>query len=189
MKENLFREGVLELLTLLKKRTNFFSFAFVLFLIAAILFSGCSAAAEKAVEKKIEKETGSEVDIDTKENKVEVETEEGKTEVQTGSNVELPEGFPSDFPVYKKGKITAVMKSDYEGSQGYMITIETDDDIDSVSGWYEEELKKTGYDVKVTLKQLGLNSYVFEKKSPPIKGSVQIQDENGRTSLVVIIAY
>lgn len=171
----------------LRNRRNIL-FIFVFIVLAAFLFAGCSAAAEKAVEKKIEKETGSEVDINTEENKVEVETEEGKTEVQTGSEVQLPEGFPSDFPVYK-GKIIAVLKSDYEGSRGYMITIETSGDLDSVSGWYEEELKKAGYDVKVTLKQEGISSFVFEKKSPPIKGQVQIQNEDGKVSIVIIITY
>jgi hypothetical protein len=179
---------VLKLLLLPQKSSKNVFFLFVFIFLAVLLFGGCSAVAEKAAEKKIEKETGSEVDINTEENKVEVETDEGKTEVQTGSDVKLPEGFPADFPVYK-GRITAVLKSDYEGSQGYMITIETSGNLDSVSAWYEEELKKAGYNVQNTLKQTGMSSYVFKKKSPPIKGSVQIQDEDGKISIVIIITY
>ena len=69
--------------------------------LAALLLTGCGAAAEKvsekAAEQAIESQTGGDVDIDTSgDGSVDIETEDGSMSFGTG---EVPADWPEDIPL------------------------------------------------------------------------------------------
>ncbi|MCX7831391.1 MAG: hypothetical protein N2440_00580, partial [Actinobacteria bacterium] len=63
------------------------------------------------------------------------------------------------------------------------------DDVKSVADWYEEELRKTGYEVNFSLQQEDVESFVFKNKTENIDGNVQVQKSDGKTQIVVFIVY
>lgn len=166
---------------MLKSYLKFFTLVLIVFL----FLSGCANPAEKAVEK----ESRGKVNIDTDKGKVKIETEHGKPEIEAGSKIDLPQGFPESFPIYEDSKAVSVVKSTNQGKDGYMVIFETRDDVKSVADWYEEELRKTGYEVNFSLQQEDFESFAFKNKTENINGSVQVQKSNGITQIVVFIVY
>lgn len=153
-----------------------------------ITAGGCSGKSALENKETSEKGNSGKVNVKTNEGKVEVETEKGKVEVETG-DVEYPEGFPEDFPIYKNGKLTAVIESSYEGKKGYMLNLETSDQLDDVFSWYESELPKAGYEVVLKMKQSGVAQLNFQKSSKKVSGAISFYAEGDKTLLNLLIAF
>lgn len=100
----------------------------LLALAVVLLFgvAGCKSssktASEKAAEKIAEDQPGVE-DVDIDENKVTVTGEDGEQIEIQGSGAELPDGFPSDIPVYENGTIETSGKITADGATNYTVTM------------------------------------------------------------------
>jgi hypothetical protein len=60
--------------------------------------------------------------------------------------VELPEGFPTDVPLYPKSKIVTSMTIE----KGKMVMLKTADSIKEIEKFYKEKLKENGWDIKIS---------------------------------------
>lgn len=61
------------------------------------------------------------------------------------SGIELPEGFPRDFPVYEEAVIRVDSLSPEEGT--FLVSIDTEHDRDQVQAFYERELNENPWQV------------------------------------------
>lgn len=75
-------------------------------LIVSLTFvlAGCGNIAEKAVEKAIEKGTGTEIDTD-RDGNVTIKGQDGESNFQVGEGTSIPDDFPKDVPLPKGGKL------------------------------------------------------------------------------------
>ena len=62
------------------------------------------------------------------------------------SGVELPEGFPGDFPLYEKATVEVATIAP-EGDR-FLVSMETEDSADKVLAFYERELDKDPWQVE-----------------------------------------
>ena len=60
--------------------------------------------------------------------------------------VELPEGFPGDFPLYEKATVRVATLTP-EGDR-FLVSMETEDSTDKVRAFYEKELDKEPWQVQ-----------------------------------------
>ncbi len=74
-------------------------------------------------------------------NKAEVTVKNNDTQSSEKGNAGLPEGFPSDFPIYPGGKISASSKTD--GT--YTVSFDTDDSKSKVEAYYKANLASNGW--------------------------------------------
>lgn len=103
---------------------------------------GCRQVAEKAVEGA----TG--VKVEDGGGSVTVKTDEGEATIKSGK--ELPEGFPTDVPVYKGIIETSSSFASNEG-QVYNVVLSTEDEVEAVKQFYLDELAAKGWKVGMTL--------------------------------------
>ena len=108
-------------------------------LVALVALSGCGMLIRKGTEAA----TG--VKVDQNGGKVTIQGKDGGTAtVQEGK---LPDGLPSDFPVYA-GTIRLGNKITNADGTAFQIVIETPDDAKTVGDWYAEKLKAAGWKVE-----------------------------------------
>ena len=114
----------------------------------ALVLSGCSLtdkltqkAGEKIGEKIIESATNSEIDIDN--NQTTINTNEGST--QWGEDVQLPETFPEDIPIYEGAKIESTSTSETDNS--YYASLVTTDNFSDIKDFYKTELESNGWTI------------------------------------------
>ncbi len=112
-------------------------------LLSALALVGCQSIADKAAEKAaeiaIEQTTGAE--IDQEDGSVTIKGEDG-TEITASEGGELPDGFPTDVPVFE-GPVISSVKS----GNSFMVVIETDKSVDEVNDWYKDQLKDSTWKI------------------------------------------
>jgi hypothetical protein len=110
--------------------------------------TGCEAIIGQAVKSGVESATG--VKVDESGNSVTMTGQDGSS-VSVGEDGKLPEGFPTDVPVYE-GAVKAAIATDSDKGKGFMVNIETPDAPADVFKWYEDEMASGGWTVKSTMK-------------------------------------
>ncbi len=132
---------------------------FILFCLLVVM--GCGKeAAEKKIEKAIEKETGGRAEVDLDDEKVTIETKDGEFSMSAGKSAKLPEDFPSDVYVYKGAAVAMSM----EVPKGKLITLITDDDLDKVMKKCGKELTSKGWSQKAKM-DLGEQKTIMYQKN------------------------
>jgi hypothetical protein len=112
----------------------------VTLLLAAAVLTGC----ESIVKSGIEQATGVKVDG----NQVSV-SKDGTTVAIGGSEAgTLPEGFPSDFPMFDPLTINTGLKASSNGATQYTVTAQTASSFDAVQSFYADKLTAAGWTVK-----------------------------------------
>lgn len=104
-----------------------------------VMMSGCEAIVQNAAKGAIEGATG--VKVDQNGNGITVQGKDGQS-ISVGGENKVPEGFPSDIPVYA-GTISASMKT----AKGYLVTIEAADPSATVGDWYRTKLTDEGWKI------------------------------------------
>jgi hypothetical protein len=117
--------------------------------VALLAMTGCGFIAGRAVKSGVESATG--VKVNESGNSVTVTGQDGAT-VSSSADGKIPEGFPSDMPLYVPGSIKAGIVSDSGSGKGFMVAIETPDAPAAVFAWYETQLKDKGWTVQTTMK-------------------------------------
>ena len=135
----------------------------IVLLCLLLLFGGCGQSAEeKALEKQIEKETGSgaKVDLTDQGMKITGKTEDGDFTMSAGDETRIPKDFPADVFIYRPSKTVMAMSV----PEGYTLSLTTKSDRSQVISSYEREMVGQGW-VQMTSMQMGPNSVlVFEKE-------------------------
>ncbi len=161
---------------------QFKKFALVALVIPAVMmFAGCGQIAEKATEKAVENATG--VKVDKNGESIKIKTDKGEAEFG-GSDHEIPDGFPKEFPVYDGAQVSGSMKAEAEGKTSFTVTFETNDSKAEVLSFYKEALPKSGYTISATM-DLGDAATISIKKGSVDAGSVSIAKSDGKTSILV----
>jgi hypothetical protein len=105
--------------------------------------------------------------------------------------VQLPEGFPADFPIYEKATITAASRVSAAQGNIYAIGMETTDAADAVRSFYEARLAEAPWDVSNVVEIPEENTVVVEfarREGGGQAGTVAIQEEqtDGRKTLMTV---
>ena len=102
-------------------------------------FSGCAKIGTKLVENAIEKASGGSADVNLDNGGVTVKDEKGG-QTQIGENVKIPDGWPSDTPLYPdtKPSMSTKTKNGETGKNEYSVLGEvTKGTIKDVYNWYK----------------------------------------------------
>ena len=133
---------------------------------------------KKAVETVIETGTDGNVDIDTDDGTFSITSDDGD-EITAGVN-ELPDNFPSEFPVYDDATISYTSTS---GEDMYVYWTSSDD-VDKVIDFYQSELEDKDWAITNTTTSTDLASYTIEGNG--YSGSVTIQTDTTDETLTLI---
>jgi hypothetical protein len=162
--------------------------ALVVCAIALTFFaSGCGFLAQKAAEKTIEGATGNKVDING--DKVSVQAEDG-TKVEVGGEQKLPEGFPTEVPIYAGAKIVgSTTAAGGESQTSYTVSYLAPDEMAVVARWYTSKLKSGGWKSVMTAQTGDGAIMASERGDLTVNVSVNPSStEKGfRTQVVVVV--
>ena len=101
------------------------------------------------------------VDIEKDGEKVTITTEEGGFVFEEEG--ELPDEFPSDFPIYPEAKLISSWLADGEKTDGLSLIWETEDAFSKVSNYYENELEKANWTLSFTSETEDSTTFALEK--------------------------
>ena len=150
---------------------------------AVVVVGGCNMLMRKAgelvTEKMIENASGGKAKVDAKDGSMTVTTSEGT--VTTGGNV--PEGWPSDVPVYA-GAAVQFSGANMQGAEGGMaLVLSSKDDASKVASYYKTELKAQGWTIGNTMEAQGNTVLLLTKGTKTL--SLSIAGANGMTSITI----
>ena len=136
-------------------------------------------ATEKMVEKMIEEQSGGKVKADISKDKVEIRSQEGDLSFSSGGAVEVPKGFPKDVFVYSKAKAKMSAKQE----NGFMLMLESQDDVKKVGDAYKNEMKSQAWEEKsvTTIPEGMMLQYEKEKRH----AIIAIMTEEGKTRIQI----
>jgi hypothetical protein len=109
--------------------------------LAVASFSGCAKIGTKIVESAIEKASGGSADVNLDNGGVTVKDEKGG-QTQIGDNAKMPDGWPSDTPLYPDVKLamSSKNKNSDTGKNEYSVLGEvTNGTIKDVYNWYKDK--------------------------------------------------
>lgn len=159
----------------------------ILLVLILSMAAGCSSIAEQAAEEIVEGATGADVEVDDE--KVTITGEEGETLEIEGSDSEIPEGFPSDMPVYDADVEGSSTLTSGEGTS-YYISLRTEDDFETVAVWYKDELKSEGWEIVAdsTVNVDGLSSALMSAKKAETEAALSVvQEEDGGVTVTTSV--
>lgn len=110
------------------------------------------------------------LDINTQEKTVTV-NKNGES-VSVGENAKLPDGFPSDVPIYEPSDVIASLST---GKDSYSASLVSNDSVSKISEYYTSELSKNGWQSSEDTTSITLQS-----------GSGATYTKGDRTLLVII---
>lgn len=117
-------------------------FLYALLPILALSLSGCfKKTSEKVLEKKIEKQTNGqvEIDLDGTDTKMTFEDESSgaKMEIDTTGDLDLSKEWPSEIELYNDAKLISSLTN----ADGMNVTMQSEKTPDEIVGWYDEAYK------------------------------------------------
>jgi hypothetical protein len=121
--------------------------------------------------------TGKNIDVEKGGEKVTVTLEEGEFSFEEGGN--LPDNFPSDFPIYPDAKLTSSWAARGDETNGLSLIWETDDSISKAGNYYESELENAGWTLSFTSETEDSTTFAFEKND--VSGFIGITVEESKT--------
>jgi len=161
----------------------------ILTLSLIIPFAGCARAgskiAEDVIEKELEKASDSNIDLDLQEGGAVVKDEKGG-ETQIGEDVNLPEGWPNDVPVYSDTNFSMSTKTkngETDKNEYAVWGIVTKGSAEEVYNWYKSEF--SGWEIvtdQYTKSDDGDLAFLYMKSSA-YEVSVTIGESEDETSL------
>lgn len=105
--------------------------------------------------------SGGKVKVNVGDNKVSYKTDEGEFSFEEGGK--LPDGYPSDLPIYPGAKLTSSWSTSDDDSKGMSLIWGTNDSIGQVADYYKKELEAKGWKITSSFSQAETSTYSFEK--------------------------
>jgi len=156
-------------------------------LLFVIVLSGCTKKAEekmaeKMVEKTIENQIGQKVDIDVNKdgNQFKMENKETGESVTIGTT-DVPDAWPDDFPLYD-AQVTASVES----NQGVNLTMESDDSVEDIQQWYEDELEGSGWKQQSVMGMGVMWSATYEQESEQVSVLIAPGEDDGISNITLV---
>ncbi len=141
--------------------------------------------AERVASNYLSTLTGGKVSVTGGGDKVSFKGEDGEVTFDSGGK--LPEGFPSDFPVYPGAKVTGSFSASGDNnSKGSSVVWETSDDVAKVGGYFKTELPKAGWTISTDYSTAETITLTFEKGA--YSGFLGVtKGSDGKTAISVTI--
>ncbi len=149
---------------------------------ALVAMSGCQAVAQKAVESA----TGVKVNKDG--NSVSVQGNDGQS-VTIGQSNKLPDGFPEDVPVYDPATVTNSMSLASDKGSTFSVQLETEDTVETVSAWYDTELKGKGWTIKGTMNSADSGALITSEKADQVLSVTIAPGSGSDTKTTIALTY
>ncbi len=165
----------------------------------AFLGAGCNpfqAAQDKAeektaemmAEKMLESMGGENVDIEISgegdEATVKFKSEDGQSEMMFGDKVNLPDDLNEGVVVYSDATPVSVIRGFAEG-EGTMVTLQSSDDVKTITDWYEEEYQDKGWKSVQSLSMDGTEMRIFEKDGEQAAVTIGEDGDEGGTMISI----
>ena len=100
----------------------------------------------------------------------------------------LPDGYPSDLPIYPGAKLTSSWSTTGDNSKGMSLIWGTNDSISQVADYYKKALEANGWKITASFSQQETSTYSFEKGT--INGFVGIgKGDKENTNISVTIGF
>ena len=148
------------------------------------MLAGCGKSPEeKAIEKAVEKSTGSDAKVDLSDKGMQIsgKTEEGAFSLSTGEGTEIPKDFPADVLVYRPSKVGAAMNM----PEGQSLTLTTSDDSTKVGETYKREMTAKGWSEQASMNMGAQSMLVYEKEERV--AHITIAPMDGETQITVMV--
>jgi len=79
-----------------------------------------------------------------------VTDEEGAMTMTSGAEARLPEGFPKEVPIHESLKINTSLS---DGASGFTLQCTSDEEIDTLVGYYQKACKESGWVEEMNMSQ------------------------------------
>lgn len=101
---------------------------------------------------------------------------------------DLPDDFPDDFPIYPDADLEGSARGEEQGTEGYVVTWQTNDDEEDVIAFYDEEFGDDKPWREVSRSEVGGSTfYAVTNEDESLAGTLYITRENGNVSIVAIV--
>ncbi len=142
--------------------------------------------AENTVEGIVERASGGDVDIDTKDGSVSVKTEDGDGSFSIGGNQKLPDDFPkNEIPYLKEESVSSTLSSTSEGKKSWWVTTQVNNSYDEAKGYFESNIAEPAYS-DITNYSFG-ESTTFNATGSDYELSVTVSSNDGKTSVSYVV--
>ncbi|MBN1675876.1 MAG: hypothetical protein JXR37_32835 [Kiritimatiellae bacterium] len=139
-------------------------------------------AAEELIEKAIEKDTGKNVKVDIREDRMAIQAEDGEFSVTSGKSAKLPKGFPADVHIYKGATVAMAMSS----ADGFQVSLQTSDKPDKVAEVYKARMTADGWAQEMAMDTGGQILLTYNKENR--SAGVMIGSDDDRTQITLTVA-
>ena len=141
--------------------------------------------AEKATEAAIEHDQGGDANVNLQNGNVSIKTDQGSFTVQNGAK--LPDGFPSDVPLYPGAAVQSSAGSTTAEGQGFLITATSTDAPDKVIAFYKEKLAGT-FQSKADMNMNGQLMLIYQTADEKRSVSISVNPEGTGSQLTLTTA-
>lgn len=149
---------------------------------------GCKSVEEKVgeeiAEEIIGQSTGTNIEVEG--DSVTVETEDGDVTMSSTTD-EMPDGFPSDFPIYDGAEIDGTSTIDGETSTDHYVNLLSADVPLAVYEWYKAELVSAGWEIESDMK-VDDETMLFSGKQGAMTYTLAIGAEDTGSSIAIIVS-
>lgn len=127
---------------------------------------GCSPTqrvAEETTEATINSQLGGAGSVDIQDGTVQYQDTESGTKAAWGENVEIPDEFPSDLPVYENGTVVGVTVTTTGAAIGAWVSVSTTDTPSQAVSWYADRLTSDGWTQQASYSMQDMEMRTFAK--------------------------
>ena len=149
-----------------------------------LILAGCGGSTqEKAVEKQIERATGSDADVDISGDNMKIsgQTKEGAFSLSSGEEVDIPKDFPEDVPIYTPSSVSMAMNT----PEGHSLTLRSSDDSKKILDSYKREMIAKGWSEQASI-NMGDQSMLTYKKGDRA-ANITVGQSDGETQIMLIV--
>ncbi len=151
---------------------------------------GCQGIQDKIGEEIGEGIVGAATDSDVEvtDESVTIETDDGDVTIANDTG-EIPDGFPSDFPLYDDYALDGASSVASGGTTTYYINMTSDDEVTDVFEWYKAEFNNDGWTMTgdTLYTDSGSSSGMLTAEKGDMEATVSMTTENEGTTFGVIL--
>jgi len=156
---------------------------FVTVAVLSLAMFGCGRKApEKVAEEIIEKQMakdGIKGSVNLSENAMTIQTKEGTASIASEKNAKVPETFPKDVLMYSGATVLSTITV----PQGFNLTLETTDSIDTVAAGFKSKMKENGWSSFMEMNQGGSMILMFQKEKEKRSVNLNLTQSDGKTQV------
>jgi len=149
-----------------------------------LMLAGCGGSTdERALERQIEQQTGSDADVDISGDNINISgaTEDGAFSLSSGEGTLVPEDFPDDVLIYRPSSVESAMVM----PEGVSLTLKTNDEREKVEEAYKSEMADKGWSEQASI-DMGTQSMLAYKKGERA-ANITIVPSDGMTQILIIV--